>query len=171
VQWRLPVLEAGTPPQEALRVVFDERLHEILIAERHCRKNVMARPALEQQVDDAFIAFPRRPPDHLAFVQVSSAVHIGTGVEENPDALEISLRRGEMQRAGVVANVANVRIGAVLEEQPQRLGMANRQVQPGAAPATRSRARPASTFKSWRNETTSPAVHARRNSATFGARR
>jgi hypothetical protein len=60
-------------------------------------------------------------------------VDVGAGVEEHPHALEVPVRRGEVQRARVVADVAQIGIGAVLEQQPQRVRIADRLMQAGRA--------------------------------------
>ena len=89
----------------------------------------MARAALEKQVDHCFVAFMRRPTDHVALVQVSGSAHVGAGVEQNPDALEPSACRREMEGTGIVTRVANVRIRSVIDQQAHRFRVVNRQVQ------------------------------------------
>ena len=73
---------------EAVRIFFDELLDEVAIAQRHCGENVMACPALEEQVDDGFVALARGPTDHVAVVQVAGAVNVSAGIEEQANALE-----------------------------------------------------------------------------------
>lgn len=93
---------------------------------------MVARPALEQQVDHSFVPAARRPPDHFALVQISNAVHVCAGVEQDSDALEIPVRRSKMERARVVT-VTHVRVGTVLDQQLNCVWMTHGQVQTGAA--------------------------------------
>ena len=58
----------------------------------------------------------RRPTDDAAVVHVSGPVNVSASIEENADGVEHSMRRSEMERRRVVAEVASVWIRAVLEE-------------------------------------------------------
>src|SRR5688500_4733246 len=93
----------------------------------------MTCPALEEQVDDGFIALARGPADHLAVVQVSHPVNVSAGIEENADALELSMRRSEMEWGRVVAAVADVRVRSMFDQQAHRVGMAHGRMQPSGA--------------------------------------
>jgi hypothetical protein len=68
-------------------------------------------------------------------VQVADAVHVRAGVEQRSHRVERGTPRREVQREGVVADVAGVWIGAVLEQEPQGVGVAYREVKPGRAVA------------------------------------
>ena len=118
---------------EALRIVFDQRLHERVVEERHCREDVMARAALQEQRDHPFVAFERRPADHASVVQVAAAVHVGAGVEERADAVEGAVGRRHVQRARIVSEIAGVGVGAVIDEQANRVGGTRREVEPRCA--------------------------------------
>ena len=112
------------------------------------------------------VALACRPADHVAVVHIPGAVNVGAGIEQNADALEVAIRRGEMQRAGVVTGIASVGIRAVLEQQPHRRRDGAR---PGAArccPQRRARERDrGSALQAARaSASTSPAAHARMNS-------
>jgi hypothetical protein len=131
----VPVLEPRSAAQEAIRVFFDELLGKVTIAERHCREDVMACPALEKQVDDGFVAHSCGPTDHVAPVHVSRPVHISAGIEEKAGGVEHSIRRREMEQRRVVPDVASAWIRAVFEEQPHGLWMPYGDVQPSGAPS------------------------------------
>ncbi len=46
---RLSIFEAGHAPIERLRIFLDQFANQIEVAERDCRENVVARPALNEQ--------------------------------------------------------------------------------------------------------------------------
>src|SRR5262249_35060446 len=115
VDGSLPVLEARSATQQAIGVLFDELLDEIAIAERHRGKDVMPRPARQEQVHDGFVALSRRPTNHVAVVQVADSVNVSIRIEEHADTLEDASAGGKMKRSRVVAYVASVWIGAVLD--------------------------------------------------------
>jgi hypothetical protein len=48
-----------------------------------------------------------RPANHITVVQVSSAMDVSACVEKDADALELSIRRCQMQRARVVTQIAS----------------------------------------------------------------
>ena len=98
MQRRLLVFETRAPALQAVGVLFDQPFDESRVAERHRREDVMARAALEQQIDHRFVALARGPADDVALVHVAGAVHVRAGIEENPDALETPVRRRKMQR-------------------------------------------------------------------------
>ena len=133
VQGRLAVLEAGSTAREAARIVLDQALYQFPIAQGHRRKDVMPRPAREEQGEDGFVTLACRPADHPALVQVSGPVHVGAGVEQQADALERAAGGGKVERRRVVIAVAGVGIRAVLEQHPERVGLLRRQVQARAA--------------------------------------
>jgi hypothetical protein len=108
---RLAIFKAGTATSEALGILIDQLLDKSQIIEGHGRKDVVASSALEQHLDRGFVADTGSPSDDVALVQVANAVDVSAGVEEDSDALEISVRRSKMQRARVVSGVASIRIG------------------------------------------------------------
>jgi hypothetical protein len=77
------VFESRSTTQEAIGIVFDEVLDEIAIAQGHRGKDVMACAALEEQVDGGFVALACRPTDDVRIVQVSAAMNVGPGVQQN----------------------------------------------------------------------------------------
>jgi hypothetical protein len=60
-------------------------------------------------------------------------VHVATGIEQGLHRLEVSVRGGEMQRGGIVAAVARIRIGSVLEQQAHGICVLDGRVESGAA--------------------------------------
>jgi len=50
-------------------------------------------------------------------------VYVAAGIEQRAGDLEVALGGSPMQRVGVVSGLARVRIGAVLEQQPDGLRM------------------------------------------------
>ena len=48
---------------------------------------------------------------------VTFAVDIGARLDQQPDRLEIAMRRREMQRRGIVGELAAVEIGAALDQK------------------------------------------------------
>ena len=129
VQRRLAALEPRAAAQEAVRIFCDQPPDEIPIAERHGREDVVAGSALEEQLDHGLIALAHRPADDVAVVHVACALCVRAGVEKDAHALELGIRGRQVQRAGVVAEIAHVGIGAMGDEEPQCVGMAKREVQ------------------------------------------
>ena len=76
-----------------------------------------------QQVVHDFIAgvhvFPgSRPANDAEFMVIAFTDGIGAVFDEETNEGEELLFRGKVQRVGIVALAANVRVGAVLEEKP-----------------------------------------------------
>src|SRR3954452_23933811 len=92
----------------------------------------MTRPAFEQQPKDGLIALTRGPTDHVAVVKVATAVNVRPSVEQQPDAVETTIRGRHVQRRRIVSNVPRVRVRAVLEQDEQRSRMADCQMQTGS---------------------------------------
>jgi hypothetical protein len=64
-------------------------------------------------------------------MHVAVAVHVGAGIEQDADAVELTLRRCEVERVGIVAFIAGVRIGAVLEQNTKRVGVRHGKMKTG----------------------------------------
>ena len=103
---------------------------------------------------------------------IFSAMALGAGVEKDAHALELGIRGRQVKRAGVVADVAYVGIGAMGNEEPQCVRMAKLRgvVHDCRRRGARARARdhPAGVRAV---PATSPALHACMNAAILGSRR
>ena len=66
-------------------------------------------------------------------MQVADAVHIGSGVEQQPHRFKRGTSCGEMERERVVTLVPSVRVSAVFEQKPDSVGPVHRQMQTGGA--------------------------------------
>ena len=89
--------------------------------------------SLQEQIDNGFIALASSPADDAATVHVSRSVHIGPCVQKSPDAVDVTIGRGEMQRAGIVSDIARVRVGSASNQQTEGLRMTNREMETCAA--------------------------------------
>jgi hypothetical protein len=69
-----------------------------------------------QEIHNGLVPFPCSPPNHVALMHVAGPVDVGTSVQKKTDSLYVPMRGREMQRAGVVAVVADTRIRTVLEQ-------------------------------------------------------
>jgi hypothetical protein len=98
---------------------------------------VVPSPAFEQEGYDCLIPLSRGPADDVALVHIAAAVNVGTGVEQHSNAFEVTTTSREMQRRRVIADVAQVRIGAMIDQQLQDCRMTNGLMQAGA-PISRS---------------------------------
>ena len=66
----------------------------------------------------------RCPTDCIEFVIVAGSVHVATGIEQRAHDVNVPVRRGPMERICVVAGLACVRIGTVLEQEAYKVQMA-----------------------------------------------
>ncbi len=109
VQRRQAALEPRHPAIERLRILFDQAANQVEIADGHRRENVVARAALDQQIEEgaprrvhlalvvARGVIESRPPDHVEGVHVAEPVHVAAGVEQRADGLQVSARSGPVQ--------------------------------------------------------------------------
>ncbi len=77
---------------------------------------------IEQPGRDIF-AYPAeagRPAQHADGVIVAVAIDIGTGLDQQADHLEVGMRGGEVQGAGIVGKVTLVDVGAARDQQAGR---------------------------------------------------
>jgi hypothetical protein len=90
------------------------------IADGNRGKDRVARPVSEEVLDDIGAARPeaRGPSDDLQLVPVAVPNRIRAVLEEQPDHRKVLVLGGEVQRKGVVALVADVRVGAPFQQQP-----------------------------------------------------
>ena len=86
---------------------------------RYRREDVVHSAVGEEVIDDLLVglAEDRRPADDFELVVVAGANRIGTVLHEEPDDGERVGLGDKMQREGIVALVADVRVGAALEER------------------------------------------------------
>ncbi len=66
-------------------------------------------------------------------MKVANALHIGSPVEQRAHGFERPPAGGEVQRERVITRVSSVGVGAVLEQQPNRVGMMHGDVKTGCA--------------------------------------
>src|SRR5262245_28502684 len=93
----------------------------------------------------------KRPPaDRVELVHVAEAVDVAARVKQRTHYFQMPMRRGPVQRVGVVALFARVRVGAALEQQPSRIQVSalGGGVQPGESTVWSGRIRGMDQF--WR---------------------
>jgi hypothetical protein len=112
----LPTLIPGSPPRQTVWILFDQSLNQAVVAKGDCRKDVVPRAARHQEIHNGLVPFPCRPPNHVPLMQVAGPMDVGASVQKKTNTLYVPMRGCEMQRAGVVALVANIRIRTVLEQ-------------------------------------------------------
>ena len=119
------LLELGETPLDRFRVARDDASQQIQVAQRDRREHMMVRPSLDQQVDDVTSSLREhgRPPDDIHSMEIADTLHIRTGVEQRHYRFERATAGGKMQRKRVVTVVTSIWFCAVLEQQPDSLGM------------------------------------------------
>jgi hypothetical protein len=97
--------------------------------ERDGGPEIEARAAGEEIIRHVLPHAPeaRRPAEHADLVVIARPDHVGAGLDQHLDHLKIRRVGGEVKRVGVVTVVADVDVGAALEQQPD----AGRAVSPG----------------------------------------
>ena len=95
---RLRIFETRPTAQEAIGIFFGEILDEIAVTERHCRENMMACAALEEQINDGFVALARRPTNHVARPPQPSTPRVGRRCRDRPSI--VAPCSGMLSRAG-----------------------------------------------------------------------
>jgi hypothetical protein len=72
-------------------------------------------------------------------MQIARALYVGACVQQRANGFGVAVASGKMQRAGVVAGIARVRIGTILEQKPHGAGVpaASDDVQSGSAESVR----------------------------------
>ena len=78
-------------------------------------------------------SFPARAAQPMTSpLDVATPLDVRGSIEQQSNALEVSPSGGDVQRRGVVADVARIRVRTAVEQQPHCLGMAHRLMQPAA---------------------------------------
>jgi hypothetical protein len=115
-----------------IRAVRGQRAQRRHVAHRGRRHHCVPRAMLEQvasHIELHRVVEADRPAEHVEIVRRAGADWIRAVLDEQPDDGEIAALGGEMDRIRVVAVVADVRIGAALEEQAHDCFVAHAEVE------------------------------------------
>ena len=96
---------------------------------------MMVCSALDEQIDYVAPRFreQRRPSDDIHSMKIANALHIGSTIEQRSHRVERASASGEVQGERVIAGVPSVGVGAVVEQQPDGIGMMHSDVKTGRA--------------------------------------
>lgn len=112
---RQPLFEARHPALDHFRILLYQRPNQVQVADGHGRKDVVARPALEQKRQQVvarrihrcrFVpwrAVESGPTDHVELVHVSIAVCVAPRIEQRAYDLQVPVGGSPVQRASVVS--------------------------------------------------------------------
>jgi hypothetical protein len=137
---RLAVLESRHPPIKSFRVLLGDATDGVGISCRKSRKDVVVRTVFEKNWHDIHMRSVRsseyrRPADDVGLVDIPMAMNVGPCREEHAHHVDVAGSRRKMQRSGVVAAVARIRVGSSVQQQPDHFTMTacGCRVQGGAA--------------------------------------